>query len=227
MTVGSFMPLPAGGGVIAEVGSGSQRANDFANGVDSLAVAYPGNVTQNNLLICAGQAFKDGGSVASVSVTDSRSTSYTVLSWVSTGSERMWIAYGIAPSSGACTVTVNPSNATDDLSFSIDEFSGVNTSTPLDVDGGNSSNTGTDVSEAITTGVAGALIVGCMGYDGATTTITVAGGLTEIGEHEDNGTDECHGAGFKIVGAAGAYTVDWTLGASKSWQCMSASFKPA
>lgn len=214
----------------AEVGAGSQRASTFANGVNSLDLAYPGNVASGNLLVCAGQAYNSSTGPTSVAVTDSIGTTYTVKSFApSSGApnERIWIAYGIAPSSGANTVTVNPSNASDDLSFSIDEFSGVDTTTPLDVDGSYTQGTGTTASDSITTTVDGALIVGVMGYDGSTVTLSPGSGWTEIGEHEDNTTDEAHAAAFQIVGAAGSYTASWTLGALRVWQAMTLSFKPS
>lgn len=214
---------------IAEVGSGTQRNTTFANGVDSLALAFPGNVTASSLLVCGGQAFNGSGSPASIAISDTVLTPYTVISFVpSSGTfERMWIAYGIAPSSGANTVTVNPSNATDDLSFSIDEFSGVDTSSPLSVDGGHSEGTGTAVADSIITATANELIIGVMGYDGATTTITKGASWIEIGQHANNSTDEASAMEFGIVTTAQSYSVDWTLGTSLVWQCMTASFKAA
>lgn len=95
---------------IAEVGGGSQRAAGDSSAT-SLAVAYPGSVTSGNLLVACGAAYDSGGAPASVSVTDTRSTSYTVLSAASTtgGDDvRIFIAYGVAPSSGANTVTMDP-----------------------------------------------------------------------------------------------------------------------
>jgi hypothetical protein len=210
---------------IAEVPS--RRASTFGNAVNSEPLAYPGNVTAGNLLVCGGLSFSGPPGPASIAVTDTRGTSYSVLSVAVGTAERAWIAYGIAPGSGANTVTVNPSTASDYLSFSIDEFSGVNQITPLGSSGGDASGTSASPQRVITTGTAGELIIGCMGYDGATTTIAPVSPWIQIGEHEDNSSDEAHALLFGIVGAAGAYTPEWVLGASKAWQAMAASFKAA
>lgn len=210
---------------ISEVGSGSQRSVAFANGVASLNNVYPGNVTSGNLLICAGQVFNSSpGAPASVAITDTRSTSYTVdtKAWLSF--ERYFIGYALAPSSGADTVTVDPSNATDDLTYVIDEFSGVSASTPLDVAmTALNTGTGTAVTVSITTTTDNALIIGVMGIDGTTTTITED--FTLIGEHEDNVADEALSVQFRLAGAAGTYSMTWTLGASRTWQAYAIAFR--
>jgi uncharacterized protein (DUF2237 family) len=203
----------------------SRRARTFGNAVNSQTLAYPGDVTAGNLLVCGGFTFAAGP--PTISVTDTRGTSYTVLSFNPNSSETGWIAYGIAPSSGANTVTVNPSTASDFLSFSIDEFSGVDPTTPLSVDGGNATGASGIPIHSITTVTVNELIIGCMGYDGATTTIAPAGACTEIGEHEDNTSDEAHALVFRIVGAPDTYQVNWTLGATRTWQIMAASFREA
>jgi hypothetical protein len=212
---------------IAEVAS--RRASGFGNLIDFLDVAYPGNVAAGDLLVCGGQCFCGGGASSSntLAITDTRATSYSEISFFPNGSERLWIAYGIAPSSGANTVRVEPFLAGNYISFSIDEFSGVDATTPLSVDGGGSTGTSTAPADSITTATANELVIGCMGYDGATTTIAPGGSWTQIGEHEDNSSDEAHALLFGIVTTAQAYSVDWTLGASKLWQCMTASFKAA
>jgi hypothetical protein len=211
---------------ITEVGS--QRATFTSLGVqvDSLAGAYPNNVTAGDFLVCGGQAF-ESGPPSSITVTDTLGTTYTVLSYSPNSVERLWIAYGIAPSSGANTVTANPSGSAAYMSFSIDAFAGVNTTTPLSVDGGNSTGTGTAVADSITTATANELIIGCMGYDGGNTTVAPGGSWTEIGQYVDNATGEIHALLFGIVTTAQAYSVDWTLGASRVWQCITASFKAA
>jgi hypothetical protein len=211
---------------IAEVAS--RRASAFANLVDYLDCADPGTVTAGELLVCGGWVYPGGGVLpASVGVTDTRGTSYTVLSCTN-GVERGWIAFGIAPSSGGNTIRVNPSTASDYISFSIDAFTvGPGQTIALSVDGSGSIGSGINATPAdsITTLTADELIIGLMGYDGATTTIAPGGSWTEIGEHEDNSSDEAHALEFGIVTTAQAYSVDWTLGTGRDWKVMTASFK--
>lgn len=220
---------------IAEVGSGTQRATSAEfSGADSGTLAFPANVVSGNLLIVAGAAWQATSAPTSIAVTDTRSTSYTVLSTTLAagggGAVRYWIAYGLAPSSGACTVTVNPAGALADFTFSIDEFSGVST-TPLDVDGGSTAGLGTDItpSDDLTTLTANDLVIGLMTDNDATVTITPGASYTQIGEVENNVTTQCHSAVFRLVTTAQAYTVDWScdIPNANTWGVYTAAFKAA
>lgn len=211
---------------IAEVSG--QRATATPSGEnDSAAIAFPNNVTSGNLLIVGGAVWNDPANT-SISVTDSLGTTYTtLLGTIHTGNRlRSFIAYGIAPSSGANTVTVNPNGSNTYMSFSIDEFSGVD-STPLDADGGTTTGTGTAIADSITTASANALIIGvCTHNVAGSPTLTPGGSYTQIGELELN-DDTAHNAVFRIATTATSYSVDWTLGSSGSWSAQTASFKEA
>jgi hypothetical protein len=211
----------------AEVGSGSQRAVGKGSG-DSDTTPFPANVTAGSLLIVTGAVFVSGGAPASIGVTDTRSTPYTVLLGDVPGGEswRTFIAYGIAPTSGACTVTVNPAGSSGFYSYAIDEFSGPDAA-PLDVNGGTSTGETNSPSDSITTGVSGALIVGVVAQDNSSASWTPGSGYTELGEDETyDGMP--FAAEFKVAGGAGANTVDWaTLSSSSWWAAQTASFKPA
>lgn len=215
---------------IAEVGSGSQRIVKTGQG-DFLTQAFPGSVTAGNLLVVLGACWVSGGAPASITVTDDRSTSYTVLSAPAGGSGnfRFFIAYGIALSSGACTVTVNPAGASSDMGWVIDEFSGVDTSTPLDVDGSFTVSAvgSTTPNDDITTGVVNALVLGVMSHDLASTTITKGASYTEIGQSTSTSAAQPFSAEFRLATTASLYTVDWTLAAVRGWGVYTASFRPS
>lgn len=210
---------------IAEVGAGSQRAVATGAGVANLAKAFPANVASGSLLIVAGACYNVTGAPATIAVTDTRSTSYTVLTVVGGASSqfRVFLAYGIAPTGGACTVTVDPTGSAD-IGYAIDEFSGVN-ATPLDVNGGSSTGLSTTPSDALTTITANDLIIGVESHDGGPT-ITPGASWTQIGENESVSFQPFN-AEFGIVTTAQAYTVDWTLSVLNSWAVYTAAFKPA
>lgn len=94
----------------AEVGSGSQRATQSPGSVASTTKAFPGNVTSGSLLAILGSSWRSFGGVVPMLVEDTLGTVYTVVHTggltAFSGDQYNWIAYGIAPSSGACTVTV-------------------------------------------------------------------------------------------------------------------------
>lgn len=212
---------------IAEVGSGTQRACKSAANVDSTTQAFPGNVTAGNLLVVVGNNFHTGGST--VAISDSLGTSYTVMESNPYTDHASYIAYGIAPSSGANTVTINPTTTGNYIGVCQDEFSGVDTGSPLDVNGGVSTGTSTTAADSITTGTANALIIGVMGHrdPAGVVALTPGGSYTEIGEQQDASNQEAYNAVFRIATTAQAYTVDWTIGSSQPWFVRTASFKEA
>ena len=209
----------------------SQRASSGTNGgADSDALAFPNNVTSGNLLVVGGATWVSGG-ITSISVTDSLtpSTTYTVVLGTAFGfltGIRTFLAYGVAPSSGACTVTVNPSGSSVDFSFGIDEFTG-EADPPSDVNGGDTQGSSTAPSDGITTGVDNALILGLMTHSDIIATMAPEGAQTQISEEESNVNNQCHNFSFKIVGAAGAQTMSGTLSVSDDWGEQTHSFKPA
>jgi hypothetical protein len=205
----------------------SRRAKGTGNNVDSAGVAFPGNVTSGNLLIAAGALY--GSADATIVVTDTVGTTYTVVSFNTTTVVNTFIAWGVAAASGANTVTVNPTGAGDYFQWEIDEFSGAH-ATPFSVDGSFTDEVGasTAVTDALTTLVDNELIIGVMTFqDAATYTMTPGGAYTQFGEDEDNATIVAFNAVFRIGTTAQAYTVDWTLGTADAWLAQTMSFKPA
>lgn len=213
---------------IAEVGSSSQRASvEGSVAFDTKDLPFPGNVTSGSLLIVAGAMWNT--STQTLTVTDTLGTSYTVE--VSAGMAgqggfyQTFIAYGIASSGGANTVTIDPSVASAFGSFAIDEFSGVHSS-PLDVNGGTSTGTSTTPSDGITTVATNALIIGVMTHSSvATETLTPGGDYTEFGTIETPDGSP-FSAVYRIV-TPGPYTVGWTIGNSRDWVAQTMSFKEA
>jgi hypothetical protein len=202
----------------------SQRAlRTGAAGVGSATLAFPGSVTAGNLLVIAGFT---GGAGSSVAVSDSRSTSYTVASSVVSGGFQIFIAWGVAATTGGCTVTVDPAGTTARLSFVIDEFTGQH-ATPLDVNGGVA--TGSDASPTIniTPLVADDLIVGIMAQtSGTTLTLTPGAGYTQIAETEDSANLPINGH-FQVTAATTATAVNWTMSGSGAWATYAVAFKAA
>lgn len=195
----------------AEVGSGSQRATKAA-GTDGATLAYPANVASGSVLVCMGACWHATTAPTSIGVTDTITTPYTVVLGTVVGTWRPWIAFGIAPSSAANTITIEPNGIANVMSFSIDEFSGT---TPVaSVEGGSTTASDSTASDAITTATDNELILGVMSHDGSTNSLTPAATQTQIGEDETNAADQCHNACFRIATTATSYTMSWTIGIS-------------
>lgn len=206
---------------ISEVQKRSTTVSTF----NSTTLAYTSNVTSGNLLIIVGNNWRSGG--ASIAVSDTLGTSYTVKQNAFTNNTT-FIIYGIAPSSGANTITLDPTSSGNYAAFTIVEYSGVDTVTPLDVDGSTSTGTSTSASDSLTTTTADALIIGVMGFTTATTiTLTPGGSYIQLGEYEDNNAIVAYNAVSRIATSATSYTVDWTMGSSDTWYAQTAAFKAA
>lgn len=217
-----------GGGGFAEV-AGVKASGGNNNLVDSGAVAFSNNVTAGQLLIAAGAWWAAAAAPTTVTNTDNLGSSWTtVLGDVPSGlTWRTWIAYAVAAGSGACTVTSNPGvGVAHSGSFSVDAFTGQN-GTPADVNGGRSEGSGTTASDAITTGVANALIIAVASQDGGTMALGASAPATLLGENETNSSNQCHIVSFQIATTVTAYTMSFTLGSSTAWACQTHSFAPA
>lgn len=212
---------------IAELSSQRALAAD-CSACDSAAVAYPGNVTAGNLLVVGGSTYDTAGTT-SHSVTDTIGTTYTVYTCTaltaSFPNSTPYIAIGIAPSSGANTVTVNPTidASANKMRFGITEFSGV-ANPPLDVNGGSSTGTSTTPSDSITTATDNALILGLAAFQ-TSASITPGGSYTQITEGQQS--IDGFNLEYRIATTAQAYTVDWTMDVNQAWSACTISVQAA
>ena len=222
--------ITAGGSGFAEVGSGSQRASAFSTtAVATKDFVFPGDVTIGDLLIFGGGLYAGDGNPRFSSITSTRSADLSIIlsSTIFTGRCRSFLAYAIATSSGACTITAN---LTSDgataayVSGAIDEFSNPN-ATPLDADGGSSTGTSTTPSDGVTSSVSNALVVGVT-VPVSAVSITPDGGWTTIGEEDSNPDPVYFNLAFQIVGGAATYTPAWTFSGSSEWVAQAIAFKP-
>lgn len=210
---------------IANLGSQSATATECTN-CDSLALAYPGSVTANNLLVVGGSTYDTAGTTG-YTVTDSVGTSYTVFpctALTGTPNATPFIAVGVAGGSGANTVTVNPTvdNSANQLVFGIGEFSGTATSSILDVNGGSSTGSSTSPADSLTTTAANSLILGVVGFQSAAA-VTPGGSYTKIAE--DQSALDGFNLAYRVATTATSYTVDWTLGSSQPWSACTVAIK--
>jgi hypothetical protein len=207
---------------IAEITT--QRASGGSGSDHSLA--YPADVTAGNLLICAGSIWRGAGTQAPT-IADTQVNSWTLVgstnltTWGG-GENQTYIAYAIAGSSAANTVTVTPHAGSDFTNMAITEFSG-NNATPADVNGGDSAGSGTTASDSITPGVDDALIIAvCNCQNG---TITPNASWTQIAEDEGSSVSPYNLMRLIISGSPSAQTPDWTV-PSGEWVAQTHSFKP-
>lgn len=222
----TFSTLPAYAAISVVQSKGDCTAANFT----STTCAFPSNVTSGNVLVACGANW-NGNNMSGMAATDSLSTNYAEIVGAATTSGvaiKTWFAYGVATSSGANTITQTPSGGVGWYgSWGILELSGVDTTTPLDVDGGNSTGTGTTVSDGITTSAADTIVLACMSHgNSGTISITedTGGGWTSAGEVE-NYSNAPYAWEYQIFSSAGAKTASFTIGNSIGWTIQTLSLK--
>lgn len=112
--------------------------NNFSgcSGVTTCDYAYGSNVGSNHALVVAG--FGSAGEVLTISGSGAgcSSTSWgTPVSKTLVGALDIYVWAGIASGSGPCTAAIGTSGTTDTVGVILGEYSGVNTSTPIDTNG--------------------------------------------------------------------------------------------
>ncbi len=203
------------GGTIAFV---QVNAADPQSPATSVPVAYPAAQTAGNLNVVA-VGWNDTTSTVS-SVTDSRGNTYTQAGTTLTGSGmRQAIYYAKNIAAGSNTVTVAFNQAAAFVDVRVLEYSGIDTTSPLDVTAGAIGTGGTPSSGAATTTSASELIVGA----GMTTShFSGAGsGFTSRVITSPDGDI----AVDRVVSAAGSNSATATLSYSGGWIMQMATFK--
>lgn len=204
-----------------EQGSGS-------SGVASLSQAYPSNVLSGDLLVVA--VYWGNSAVTSVTISDTLSTTWNQSNGptLDTGSDyHATIYWGIAPSAGADTVTVNFSGAGGNFpSIFIHEYY-IPSGATVSVDGtpvNGTGSSGTPNSGNITTTVSGDLLLGYISqWDSSSAFFAPTGWSTRLYSSltaGDNITQDT------ITGSAGTYaaTVTGQIG-SDPWIAQAVAFK--
>ncbi len=216
LTNGYTYTTSGGGGTIAfvQVKAATPQTNSA-----SVAVAYPLAQTLGNLNIVA-VGWNDTTATVT-SVTDSRGNAYTLAIGPTSGTGlRQSIYYAKNIAAGANTVTVNFSQAAVFVDVRVLEYSGLDTTNPLDVTAGASGSGTSPTTAAATTTTASELIFGA----GMTTTHFTGPGTgftSRIITTPDSDIAE-----DKIVSSTGSYNVAAPV-TSSFWVMQMATFRLA
>jgi hypothetical protein len=197
-------------------------------GVSSKAVTLPLSVLAGSLILVAGAVWR-ASDPAPITVADDLGTTYTVvagstISW-SSGLSRGFIAYGIAPSAGVPTITVTPSGSSSFITFWATEVFDPS-ATPLDVNGGESTGTGTSPSDDITPTEANAVVIGLVSSSspGSQTGFAPGAGIAPLFTDISN-LNAPFAVAMKRVPTPTTVTFAWTLGTSRTWSVLTLAFK--
>lgn len=215
----------------------SQRATLQATTFATTTIAFPGNVTANNLVTFLGGFWSAtlDGPITSVTCSKSAGTAtvgaFTTLltstgaAW-SGGTAQIAICYALVTGTGSLTlgIATNVGTATNYVSGTTDEFTGQSTTAPLDANGTETAGTGTTQSCSVTTGSANSLVLAGMVTGGTNTITTTTAGATEI-YNDGASTWQPNASQFKVVGAAGAQTMTWSTTNNLTYACIALGIK--
>jgi hypothetical protein len=181
----------------------------------TLSLAFPSNTQAGDLLLVA---FDYDSNATLASLTDSQGNVFTEvgsqLSSPGGGLSRVYYAKNIK--GGADTVKVTLSASSSYLELYLNEYSGINTTNPIDAEVGASGNAGAVSSGSVTTTAAGDIIYGyCLG-DWA---CTVGSGFTARSTLNGNLIED------ETAGSAGSYAA--TGSANNGWTMQMVALKPA
>ncbi len=192
---------------------------------DSGNLSFDATPTVGNLILVAVSSWQ--GDLGTGAVTDNQGNTYTrrPKQEFATDADVAIFSAIASTASGTFTITVNPTGASCDFTFSIAEFSGVNAD-PFD---GQTSGTGTGTSVSsgsLLPSVNNCLWVGAMTHGTTDTSIQETNG-TLIYENQGGSSNMPLSFVYKVQTTAASEAATWTIGASATWGAVIASFKPA
>jgi len=190
--------------------------------VSSIAVPFTNAQTAGDF-IAVGVSWGSGVSISSI--TDTKGNAYTLAVGPTTFSgaaSAIYYAKNIAAAAaGANTVTVTFSAATGTPDLRVAEYSGVNTTSPLDVTAVSTGTSATSDSGSATTTNANDLLIGINAVLSGTQSAGTGYTSRQISLYDGNILED------RIVSATGAYSATATLSSSAAWIMQMAAFKAA
>jgi hypothetical protein len=192
----------------------------------ALTGTFPAATTSGNLLVLSASVYT-GATNRVTSVSDTAGNAWTrvgtyyVSGHYSDG--EMWYAANAQP---VTSVTVHTASAAT-VSFTMQEYSGISTTSPLATSAG-ASNTGTIASSGSTASTApNSLVVGFAAGHGNTQGITVTSpGFTVLPQQTSIGTATSVVAGYAVVPTPGPQSFTATFGTAMYWAAGIAVFSP-
>jgi hypothetical protein len=201
-----------------------QKVSSIASSAQNLAVTLPSTVTASDLIVVSVSGWPN--LPTSTAVTDSQGNTYSIAGTVlvSQGAYSA-IYYAKNVKAGATSVTVRTVKSGGQISMAAAEFSGINTSSPLDktagaVGSGNAPSSGTMIPS-----VAGELIIGSGTHNGNTVTSEGSGFTMIAVPTEDSDTHQPLAMEYRVLSGNQQATAVFNLSTAYAWTQNGALFK--
>jgi hypothetical protein len=191
----------------------------------ALTATFPSATTAGDLLVLSASVYT-GTTNHITSVTDSAGNTWTRIGAFSVASHNsdgeMWYSPNAA---SVTTVTVQLANAAT-IALSVQEFSGIATTSPLDVSAGSSNTSTTPSSGPAAATSANELAVGFVaGHANAQAITITAAGYTPQPQQTSTGTIATVVTGYKVLGSASSESFTGSFGTAMYWAAGVAIFK--
>jgi fibronectin type 3 domain-containing protein len=193
----------------------------------SLSGSFPTLTTSGDLLVLSISEY-NGATNHLTSVTDTAGNTWIrVASYNSSGHNSNGEVWYSAGAQATSTVTAHTASATS-MSFVVQEFSGVATTSPVDTDTGSSATGTSAASGSITSSTANYLAVGFVAGHGNGESITVtAPGYATQPQQTTTGTITTVLAGYQVLGSPGSTAFAATFPTAMYWAAGVTLFRPA
>lgn len=221
---------------IAQVGG--QQASATADSTTSITIAYPGNVTNGNVLVIGVGRFSpstnDPFVVGDISQSAGTATVGTftldvdIGQAVGTGFHQVALFSVPVTGTGSCTIQIGSGPASSFWFAGVDEYSDADiTSSRVGGTCESSGNAGSGVPNAggLQTSIASALVGICVTDTGASSTHTPGVDWATIAESEDGTLHQTGNMEGRVTTGPVQDRVDWTAPTTLEWTAVGASYK--
>lgn len=199
-----------------------QTISAQGNTVSGISLALPNPITVGSLIVVTGSAW--GRSFNAGQCTDNRGQTYDLNRAGVNGSVNTCIYSLKNAQAGATTITLTATGPVDDISITIAEYAGMDTSSPFDVAAEGTGNSATHTSgTTAATAQADTLLVMVDSHDGSTGAVTATSPMT-LREQQTSVVDMVIAFADRTVSAIGTYngSFAWMAG---NFDCLIAAFK--
>jgi hypothetical protein len=202
-----------------------QKASNFTSSAQNLATTLPSSVTAGNLLVVSVSGWPNVPSATAV--TDSLGNTYSISGTVLL-SQGAYSAtyYAKNVNAGTNTVTVRTVNSGGQISMAVAEFSGADTTSPLDKTAGIVGAGNAPASGSMTPSMAGELAIGSGTHNGNTVT-SPGSGFTMIAiPTEDSNTHQPLAMEYQVLSATQQTSATFSMANAYTWTQNGVLFKP-
>jgi hypothetical protein len=191
----------------------------------SLAGSFPSQTTGGDLLVLSASEY-NGATNHITSVTDTAGNKWTLIGSYNVSGHNsngeMWYTTNASPT---ITVTVHNASAAF-VSFEVQEFAGISTTSPLDVATGTSTTSTAPNSGTVTSTASGELSVGFIaGHNNGEPISVTSPGYTTQAQQTTTGSIASVITGYQVLGAPGPQSFGGSFGTAMYWAAGIALFR--